>query len=287
MRLLALAAVAVGASTLTACGGSAGDATARADVAGAASKTAAVKSYRTTIKTKMKLPNTSQEVTFTGDGIFDPKGRRGRMTLDLSQLKQLQAQNGSPYSFGFAQLVMSGSDMYMRIPFLKEIEPSLKPWVKVNVDEGGRAGGIDFSSFLQFGQGGNPTQALEYLRAAGKVEKVGSDEIRGEQTTHYTAKVDLTKVANAAPAKNRESLRRAVNRVITLTGQRTIPVEIWIGKDGLVRREAYDEKLRLGGATTTLSSSLELYDFGTKVIAPLPPAADVTDLSGGLNGAQS
>src|SRR2546423_10568251 len=154
---------------------------------------------------------------------------------------------------------MSGSEPYVRLSFQKEMEQSLKPWVKVNVDEGGSAGVIDYNSFLQFGQGGNPTQALEYLRAAGKVKKVGNDEIRGVRTTHYKATVDLTKVADAAPAKNRESLRREVNRAIALTGERTIPVEVWIGKDGLVRREAYDEKLRLRRAPTMPSPSLDPY----------------------------
>lgn len=286
MRLLRRAfCLIAAAAVLTACGGS--GAISPDSVANAGTKTSNVKSYRVSTTTTMTLPNTSREVSFRGDGVFDPTARRGRMELDLSELNQVLGPEGSPYNFGHVQLVMRGVDMYMRIPFLKQAAPSLKPWIKINLEQAGRAQGIDFSSFLQFGQGGNPTQALEYLRGAGKVKKVGSEEVRGVKTTHYKATIDLRKVAAEAPAKNRASLRRAINRVIALTGQRTIPVEIWIDEQGLVRRERYEETLSILNAKTPISASMELYDFGTPVVAPIPPTSLVSDLSAVGAGAQS
>ena len=45
---------------------------------------------------------------------------------------------------------------------------------------------------------------LNYLRAAsGKITTVGSEQINGVQTTHYSGAVSLDKVANALPVANR------------------------------------------------------------------------------------
>ena len=283
-RALVVLVLLAGGAVLAACGGGGVSADSVAD---AATKTSNVKSYRVATTTTLKLPSSSREVTFRGDGVFDPSGRRGRMQLDLSELNQVLGPQGSPYNFGHVQLVMHGPDMYMRIPFLKQAAPSLKPWVKINLEQAGRAQGIDFSSFLQFGQGGNPTQSLEYLRGVGKVTKVGTEDVRGVSTTHYKATIDLTKVADKAPAKSRASLRRSLNRVIALTGQRKIPTEIWIDDHGLVRRESYEENLSIQGVKTAISASMDLYGFGGPVVAPIPPASSVTDLSGVAAGAQS
>lgn len=265
-------------AVLAACGG--GTSISADSVANAATKTANVKSYRVSTITTMELPSTARKVTFRGTGAYDPNGRRGRLELDLSDLNQVLGPEGSPYNFGHVQMIMAGTSMYMRIPFLKQAEPSLKPWIKIDLERAGQAQGLDFSSFLQFGQGGDPTQTLQYLRAAGKVEKVGGEQVRGVATTHYKAIVDLRKVADKAPAKDRDALRRSIDRLITITGQKTLPVEIWIDRDGLVRRESSRQQLLVQSEKTQLASTMELYDFGAPVAAPVPSKSIVTDLSG-------
>jgi hypothetical protein len=282
LTALGLAATSI---ALAACGS--GGTVSADPVANAATKTAKVASYHVTTTTRMRLPNASKDLTFTGDGVFDPKARRGRMSLDLSQLSQLQGPQGSPYSFGYAQFVLNGTDMYMRIPLLRQLNPVLKPWIKIDLAQGGKAQGVDFSSFLQFGQGGDPTQTLQFLRATGRLQKVGAEDVRGVATTRYKGEIKLKNVPGAAPAKLRPGLRKAVERLIQLTGKTTIPVEVWVDKQGYVRRETYTEELKIQGRKTKVTDSMELYDFGGPVIAPLPPASDVTDLSGAGEGAQS
>ncbi|HEX6490397.1 MAG TPA: hypothetical protein VF002_03355 [Gaiellaceae bacterium] len=267
-----------------ACGGSS---VASGDLAKAATMTAQVRSYSVTTTTSMNLPGSAQPVTFTGQGSFAPRARRGRMTLDMSQLNQVLGPQGSPYNFGYAQLVLAGTDLYMRLPFLRQLSPQLKPWIKINLGAAGKAAGIDFSSFLQFGQGGDPTQSLQFLRAAGRLRKLGTDSVRGVPTTHYGATIELAQVAKAVPARLRPELQKTVDQLVKLTGERSIPVEVWVDRQGLVRRESYTETLTLRGQPTRLQNSMELYDFGVPVIAPLPPAADVTDLTGAPTGSPS
>jgi hypothetical protein len=278
-RAPAAAALVAAAGVLAACGG--GGSVSSGSIASAATKTTQVKSYRVSTTTTMKLPSTSQAVTFRGNGAYAPVAKRGRLELDLSELNQVLGPSGSPYNFGHVQLIMDGSDMYMRIPFLKQVAPSLKPWVKINLDRAAQASGLDFSSFLQFGQGGDPTQTLRFLLGVGKVKKVGSDDVRGVNTTHYEATVDLRKVAEKAPASDRATLRHEMQRVISLTGEKTLPVDIWVDAHGLVRRESYHEKLAIQSSSTEVAASMDLYDFGAPVAAPVPAKSLVTDLSGG------
>lgn len=282
MRAVLLGLVAAAALAATACGG--GSTVSPESVAKAATKTGS-QSYRVATTTKLKV--NKRNVTFKGSGLFDPKKRRGRLTLDMSQLNQISGAAGSPYNLGYAQFVLDGTTMYMRIPLLKQLNPSLKPWVKLDLIQAGKTQGLDFGAFLQFGQGGDPTQALQYLRATGKLKKKGSDEVRGVKATHYSGSVDLKKVADTAPANVRAELRKNDDRLIALTGERTIPVDVWVDGNGYVRRETYTNKLQISGRKVDVVSSLELYDFGTPVIAPVPPAADVTDFSGGAKGASS
>jgi hypothetical protein len=254
-------------------------------VADAATKTSSLKSYRVQTTTTLKLGK--RDVTFKGDGVFAPKGRRGRLSLDMSALNQISGAEGSPYNLGHAQFVLDGTTIYMRIPLLKQLNPSLKPWVKLDLGQAGRTRALDFGAFLQFGQGGDPTQALEYLRATGKLDKEGTEKLRGVSTTQYKGTVDLRKVAEKAPTTLRAELRTNAKRLIALTGSSKIPVDVWVDDGGYVRKERYTEKLELQGHKVDVVASVELSDFGTPVIAPVPPAADVSDFSAATTGFSS
>jgi hypothetical protein len=251
---------------LTACGGGS---VSPESVAKAATKTAKVKSYRVTATTKLKIQK--KDVTFVAKGAFDPKARRGRMNVDMSQLNLLQGPEGSPYNYGYALFVLDGSDLYMRIPFLRLTYRNLKPWLKVDLDRLSAAQGAD--SFLQYGAGGDPTRVLQSLGGLGKLHKEGTETVRGVSTTHYSGTINLKR------ARGGEQLFR-------LTGQRKLPVEVWIDDDGLVRRERWTQKQQIGNNRTDVQIEMELYDFGAPVVAQVPAARDVTDLTG-AGGSQS
>ena len=266
MRAVFLAAALVAAATLTACGSSSVSAD---SVANAATKTADVKSYR--MHTSTTIHANGKALHFASNGAFDPKGRRGRMTLDLSQLAQAQGPQGTAINFGYATLVLHGTDLYMRIPLLRA--GGLKPWVKIDLRRSGQAGGINFDSFLRLGAGGDPTKQVRVLHGVGRLRKEGTETVRGVSTTHYSGTIDLTKVASG------RQLARAV-------GSSKIPVDVWVDGHGLVRRERWNEQLTLGTAKTKISTTMDLYDFGAPVVAVVPPAQDVTDLTGGAPQSQ-
>ena len=268
-RLVPLAPLTALALVPLACGGGSG----AADVANAAAKTS-TGSYAVSMITSMDLPSLNQPVAIKAAGVFDSKTRRGRLALDLSELSNATGQN-----LGSAVMVLEGTNIYMRLPFLHRANPRLKPWLKINLQQAARAQGVDFSSFLQLGQGGDPTQSLEYLRGAGHVKKLGKAQVRGVETTQYRTTIDLAKVPDQAPKKARPELRKSIKRVIRLTGQKTIPAEVWIDHQGRARRMVYRQKFLIANQRLNSAVSMDIYDFGTNVAVSPPPASEVTDLT--------
>src|SRR5439155_19818933 len=133
----------------------------------------------------------------------------------------------------------------MKFPLLTQQIPGGKDWIKLDLQKLSKAQGFNLGSLAQLSQS-DPTQALQYLRAASSdVQTVGKEQVRGVETTHYKLKVDLEKVPDTAPPDQRADVRASIQNLITQTGTRFIPTEVWIDGNGLVRREriAYTSKL--------------------------------------------
>jgi hypothetical protein len=107
------------------------------------------------------------------------------------------------------------------------------------------------------------------------VRKTGTVDVRGTETTRYTAELDLTKAleANAAELglseRERAQLRRAARALRRTAKLSTLPVTVFVDDDGLVRRLT----LASGGDRV----SVDFWDFGTAVDVQAPPTDEVTD----------
>jgi hypothetical protein len=283
--LVLLALVALAPAGLAACGESSGGGdhgatpvlSARA-LANVADTTTAKGGMRMTLDQTMTL---GSEGSFRShaQGAFDVKTRRGEMTMstDLSSLPGAAGAGAGAASV--QHMIFDGLTFYMTVPALAHALPGAKKWLKIDVAKLGKVAGIDLGSLAQ-GSSQDPTQALQYLKAAaGDVTKVGRETVRGEPTTHYTATIDFDKVADAYPADRRAAVRRALKQVTRLSGTRTVPMEVWVGDDGLARRLAYAITSDVGGQRAKIDQRIELYDFGTKVDVKIPSARESVDAS--------
>jgi hypothetical protein len=248
--LLSLAAL----GALAGCGAS--DSVNPGVVAQAADKTASAGGMR------LAMTVSSQGQTLNGDGFFDPKGRKGRISLNL------------PQGNGTMDMVFLSRVIYMHLPdaLTKQI-PGGKSWLKVDLEKALKAKGIDLGA-LQSTSSNDPAQQLDQLRGAGDVKKVGSEKVRGTDTTHYKATIDLRKAADRAPAAQRDAARRSVESVIKLTGQSTIPLDAWLDQQGRARRIAV--KQTVGGHS--VAETMDLYDFGAREAIKAPPASETKDV---------
>jgi hypothetical protein len=289
-RLLALLAIAP--LFLVACGESSDDGNRGAipvlsahALANVADTTTAKGTMRMTMRQTFSLGGEGS-LPMSGQGVFDTKNNRGEMTMtmDLSSLEGAGALGGAASK---QHVIIDGSTMYMSSPLLAGGLPGGKQWLKLDLAKLGKQAGIDVGSLMQSGSQ-DPTQMLRFLKgASGDITKLGSETVRGEPTTHYKATVDFTKIPDTVPASQRAAVRSAMRQLVGLAGTKTMPMEVWIGDDGVARRIATDMTMTIDGQRTKLAQRMEFYDFGTKVAIAVPRASETFDageLGRGLGG---
>jgi hypothetical protein len=227
-------------------------------VAQAADKTASAGGAKLAIR----IEAAGQKIN--GTGFMDTKGHKGRMSLQIPQLR------------GTMDAVFLNRIIYLHFPAaIAGKIPGGKSWVKLDLDKAARQQGIDLGALQSTSTNNDPAQQLAQLRGAGDVKKVGTETIRGTKTTHYKATIDLRKAADRAPADQRAAAKRSVEQIIKLTGSSTVPTEVWLDKQGRARRMSFTMKAQ----GQSLRETMDLYDFGTREAIKAPPASDTQDIT--------
>jgi hypothetical protein len=246
-----------------------------AAVADAATKTQQAGSSRMAFTAVMSGGGLPQTFEIQGQGEFDFEARKGRLTYDLGKLLGGAGRE--------LEVVLDGLVLYMKSPTEGTL-PEGKSWYRIDLAEAGKYAGIDVAQLSQLSQG-DPSQMLLYLRGASSgVEEVGTEELRGAETTHYRAQVDLGKAVEQSlegiPPEKRASLRKIVDQLIEQLGTREIPVDAWIDGEGRARKvvTTFDAAVRGRAAKLHTVVTMELFDFGIDVTADPPPPNETVDL---------
>jgi hypothetical protein len=193
-----------------------------------------------------------QEVDMTGSGDFDNAAHRGQMHAN-AMVTGINVEIDE---------VLTGTTIYMKSPLLAAALPAGKTWVKVDLEKIGKSQGIDFNQLLAQ----TPSQSFSQLKAAGSVTEVGDETVGGVATTHYRAKIDLSKIPQGG-------------KIQALTNVKYGPYDVWIGKDdGYVRRTKTSYSYSAPGvgrqsATMTMNFS----DFGKDVTVDVPDPSTTVD----------
>jgi hypothetical protein len=221
----------------------------------------------------------AQRFEFKGRGVADWRTDSAKMTAVYKFPDPVQEfikeQFGGPLK---AELILDGREgivLYMRFPFLKEQLPPGKPWMKADIVEIGKAYGLDLDRLKETKQSA-PDQMLAYLKSAVGVRKIGSDLVRREVTTHYSTIVDAETIVEQAPRAQQKAMRK----FLRLFGIKTYPVDVWVDRNGLVRKLAIElEYKQPHGEYVKMKVSEEYYDFGVEVDIEPPPAKRVLDVT--------
>lgn len=257
MRRTAVTAL-LSLTLLTGCGGGADQQALKQSpvdvLRAAASTTASAGSSRISLTSTTDVG--SRSITFGGDGAFafgaDPKGQ---LTLkgDVGGI-----------TFEVAMRLLDGT-AYLQLPG--------KPgWYAAKTSD--LAG-------TSFGSQADPTQGLQYLTGIGNdVKDVGTERVRGEQTTHYTGTIDVDRLLGALKGK----VRDAAEKAFAMSSVKQVPFDAYVDSKGRVRKVVEKVTLTLQGQTATSTTTAEYYDFGTKVDVTAPPAAEVQDGTSLLKG---
>jgi hypothetical protein len=240
-------------------------------VTGAAVKTTAGRTARVA-ETVVITPGSSSAATpppFVANGAMDFAARRARLSITVL---------GQDVT-----VIVDGTTIYENVPLLTG-QLGGKPWLKIDLNEIGQAAGINGLGNLAQAQSSDPSQFLSYLRGvSGAITTVGHESVRGTATTHYRAVVDLTKAAGSSSP----DVQKTIQQLGKVLGATTFPIDVWIDSAGRVRRQHqvfdYSHASFPNIPTSALPKSaditVEYFDFGVAVSAPLPPADQVTDLS--------
>jgi hypothetical protein len=237
---------------LVGCGG---DATALDPIAEAAQKTSDVSGTRFSMTAKIS-ENGGESIEFRGPGEIADHGKKlhMKMTMPARILGMKGVQSGDVA----LDMVSAGGAFYFRGGPFDQIAPG--KWVRVEDND------------PQFNLGQNdPSKMLEYLRTTSKVDKVGTEQVRGVETTHYEARIQLDKIADRVSPEARAALEQIKKTI----GSKEIPIDVWVDGQGLVRRITMDWHPRGG----SIALKLDLFDFGDDIVVDVPAKSDTTALT--------
>jgi len=251
-----------------------------------ARKSSTADSARFDLKVEMALPGADEALSFDAEGGFDTPARRAQLTFDLSSLAELFKSFGS--SFGGTvkgdlgspedwklEVIQDGDTVYVRFPLIAKDLPAGKTWIK------GDSKDLSRGQMSQFGSlaGTDPRDVFGLLKAvSGSIEAVGTEKIRGVETSHYRATIDLAKVEQLVPEAQRQSLG-GLDQSAKQAGLTGLPLEIWIDSDQRVRKLSIDLDAKQPGTDASVKAAVvvELYDYGAPLELELPPADQVAD----------
>jgi hypothetical protein len=201
-----------------------------------------------------------ETVEFRGPGEVADHGRKFHMRMTMpAALLGMKGLRGRDVTL---DVVSEGRYFYFRGGPFTELAGG--KWVRIKDDEPG----------FDLGQN-DPSQMLEYLRATSEVEPLGKDTVRGVDTTHYEARIQLDRVAERVSP----DAARALRQMTQGAGIKEIPLEVWIDDESLVRRLEMDWHPK--GASFTFD--MEMFDFGDVQI-DVPSASESVDLTKLLGG---
>jgi hypothetical protein len=186
-----------------------------------------------------------QELSMTGEGTFSADAVRGHMTFELD----------AEESQGSFEAIADGRDTYLKGDQLPL--PPGKEWLKTTEAP---------SSTL------SPREFVDFLRESGEVDNEGTEDVGGEQTTHYRGSVNLRELAEAS----RSELLRRLNQAPDVDALDTT-IDIWVRDDGLPARLALEVRPPQDEAAGSVKVTTDILEYDVEVDAEPPPASKVVE----------
>jgi hypothetical protein len=237
------------------------------ELAASATRTSHAKSARVEMRMRLPVPANGSTVTAVATGVVAFRDRSSdlamRMTFPGLGVMRMHELTVWPV-------------VYMRSPLFAGMLHG-KQWVKLDMARIEREHGIDLNALTNTSSN-DPTEMLQTLEnESDSLTNLGAATVRGVPTLHYHAVLDLDKAAKNAPASVRAAVRRSNARLGAILGIDKMPMDVWIGHDGLVRRIAYGLPMP-GAGSVTMQVRYDMFDFGVPVHVTAPPAREVAVL---------
>jgi hypothetical protein len=201
-------------------------------------------SMRMNFALNMPVPEEEHiQMDFKGELISNAEGTIGKLDGVYSFDKEIEEDVP-------AEMLIIGDDMWARFKAFKGLMPKGKPWVHM----------VDTTSAPETL---TPREYARFLANADEVDEVDDDApINGKPTTHYKGVVDVREMADEIGGDTEDRFEEM------LAGNTLkIPVEAWIGRDGLPQRI----KVTFEQMGKSMSMSADILEYGVPVDVKPPP----------------
>ena len=185
------------------------------------------------------------DVVFSGAGIYDWSTDTGQTTYEVPG--------------GRIQQRLLGPDLYLALPQQPRAFFKLRTAEVAASPVGGTV---------------DPSAQLHLLAAVSEAERVGEEEVRGEDTTHYRGTYEVARALKGARGVQQPALTSLLGVAATA---KEAAYDVYLDDDGLLRRLEQTVEVPSAGQMLTVTTTLELYDFGIDVKVIPPPGATVRD----------
>jgi hypothetical protein len=247
-----------------------GAAPAAAGLAAAVDATRAVASARVELQTALAGP--SGPVVLVHRAAFADGGARARAESDMSQVAEALEAAGQDLDGDWshpAGIVIDGDTVYSQLgPMAEALGRAPSDWVRARLSEVAAPGAAADNDTLALAL--DPLGPLDLLRRpVARVETVGDADVRGTPTEHLRATLDLAGDSGAGDSGDGVPVGSFEARLVA-AGVETLPVDVWLDGDGVVRR--LQISLDAAGSLTT---TFDVFDVGAEVDVAAPDPADV------------
>jgi hypothetical protein len=250
-------------------------------IAQAAVRSASAPGYRVHMAVQISSSAMSRAVSGSLDGIVDLRDRASSMTLAMDVGGDPGAAAASGGHTMRMEMIVDGAVVYARLPagLTAALPGADKPWIKVDVTRLAALPGL--SSLGAGPASGDPGQMLQFLRSvSGDIVTVGPEVVDGVETTHYQGEIGLDTLTGALPGGEQGLARQALSALSQATAGQSMPVDVWVDRQGLIRRFAMTVDLTFpGGQSLHETATADFTDYGPQQPPAAPPAGQVQDLS--------
>jgi hypothetical protein len=160
---------------------------------------------------------------------------------------------------------------YIKTP--EELEPG-KSWLKIDANGDDPLSKTFGAMVEQMKTQGDPSQTLKQLQDAGEITAKKSEQLDGQDTTHYTVTVDINKALAKADPELKKSLDGAAK-----AGLKDFPMDVWLNKDNLPVRVLSTMSVPNPQTQKTeqVKVTADYTDWGKKVDVVAPSPAEVAE----------
>ncbi|MBT5775557.1 MAG: hypothetical protein HOH95_14415 [Dehalococcoidia bacterium] len=246
-----------------------------------------------TISRLATLPVNVPSVSFTITGAVDSIADRTELTFDFSDLiAALASGAGDEQAVGILEAIFGTEPLefrhidgiaYLSGPLIHALIDVPTNWISfpAELDQSARSIGS-----LSFGQFNSQQDILALLDQVYGVDEIGSEDLRGIATTHYSGVISLATLLTHLHPDELTQIEADLD--ITLAEHLgDTPLDIWIDDEGIIRRILLvTDFSNYGGvgryteeAVGAITLRHEIYDIGEAILIEYPPFYDITPVN--------